>query len=93
MTYSQLVRSLQRGGTPPAAAVETVLAANGKTADDLLRDWLADPPPKPGDKCAACGGAIKVLNTRRLSDGGRVQYLGCGVCGYRPPRNKRVLRS
>ena len=93
MTYSQLVRSLQRGDTPPAEAVETVLASHGKTADDLLRDWLADPPPKPGDKCAGCGGTIKVLNTRRIGSDRKAQYLGCGICGYRPPRNKRVLRA
>lgn len=93
MTYWQLIRALQRGETPPAEAVEGVLAANGKTADDLLRDWLADPPPKPGDRCAACGGSIKVLNTRRIGTDRKAQYLGCRTCHYRPPRNKRVLRS
>jgi len=91
MTYGDLIRRLQRGEQPPAEAVEGVLLAAGKSADDLVRDWLRDPPPRPGDRCACCGGTIKVLNTRRIGSDRKAQYLGCGVCGYRPPRNKRVL--
>ena len=93
MTYRDLIRSLQRGEQPPVDDVEAVLRAAGKTAGDLVRDWLRDPPPRPGDRCARCGGTIKVLNTRRICLNLRAQYVGCGTCGFRPPRNKRVLRS
>ena len=87
LTYHQLVRTLQRGGQVPVAVIEATLHANGKTADDLIKSWLSDPPPKSGDRCASCGGRYVVTNTR-VAAGRRIRYLGCRSCGYRPPRNK-----
>jgi len=87
MTYGSMVRRLQRGGRVPVAEIERVLAAEGRTADDLIRDWLRDPPPRPGDRCSSCGGKYVVTNTR-VAAGRRIRYLGCRSCGHRPARNK-----
>jgi hypothetical protein len=46
-------------------------------------------PVQSGEPCPRCTGAYKVLKSIPVLSS-RIQYLGCGKCGYRPPNNKRV---
>ena len=47
---------------------------------------------KSGEQCPKCGqGNLRVLNTKRFNQS-IVRYLGCGVCGCRPDKNKVVER-
>lgn len=92
MTYAELVQALRTRQTFDPATIDATLAAAGVPASQLVLDLFAGSQAAPGDQCPRCLGQIKVLNTRRHA-GRRVQYLGCGQCGFRPPRNKLVLRS
>lgn len=45
-----------------------------------------------GDRCERCERfTIKVLDSKRVGSS-TVRYYGCRVCGYRPQKNKVVVR-
>lgn len=40
--------------------------------------------------CSQCGAMLQVLNTKIVGDS-RIRYYGCRSCGFRPPKNKRIV--
>jgi len=90
MTYRDLVKAIQDGRPPGLAAIRATLAAVGKTDADLITDAFADPPARPRQPCAVCGGGRLIIKNTRHIAGTVVRYLGCNRCDARPPRNKIV---
>jgi len=90
MTYHTLLDALRTGARIDPATIAPILAAEGRTADDLLADLFSDRPARSGDPCPRCGRRLQVVNSVRLA-GRRVRYLGCRGCNFRPPANKWVV--
>ena len=91
MTYRDLVKAIRSGSLAgvDGGIARQILADAGKTADDLMGDLFAGGSCLPGDPCPSCNGWLKILNSRIVA-GRRVQYVGCGSCGFRPRGNKLV---
>lgn len=89
--YTAVYRLLRAGCLLDRATVQRLLDIDGQHGwDDLLDDVLLRRTQRPGDRCL-CGGRLSVYCSKRRPDGSRVQYLRCGKCKRRPPRNKRIL--
>ena len=91
--YPKLIELIKAGARLSPDAVAAILAACGRDWRDLAVDAVLRPrSPQPGDRCESCGRTIQVVNTISTADH-RTQYLGCRHCGWRPPRNKRLIAT
>lgn len=93
MTFDALVNALRNGARIPPARIDAVLAGRRKTYRELVHELYGPAlPARSGDGCSVCGGRLHVYHSHRAGNR-RVRYLRCRACGYRPPRNKVVLRA